>query len=229
MVGRSGRANGRAWQAETPVFLQLRCSKQVGKALTQRNKTMTAARFKAFVFVAGFTLASLAISPIQAGPSSCDGDANGDGAVDPLDSGFVLARFGCLVGTGDPNCDAADVNGDGNVDPLDSGYVLARFGPCPEGPVLEVISREITVIKDHLAPEVISREITLLKEEPFAGVLSREITVYSVAPPRPMAVSRERPQPRSHRTIVQRLLNSFSSARLCDIPLPRSSFRCKSL
>lgn len=61
----------------------------------------------------------------------CEGDANGDGAVDPLDSGYVLARFGCPVGTGDPFCDAADVNGDGDVDPLDSGYVLARFGPCP--------------------------------------------------------------------------------------------------
>jgi len=61
----------------------------------------------------------------------CEGDANGDGTVDPLDSGYVLARFGCSVGTGDPNCDAADQNGDGDVDPLDSGFVLARFGKCP--------------------------------------------------------------------------------------------------
>lgn len=61
---------------------------------------------------------------------TCDGDANGNGEVDPLDSGFVLARFGCDVGTGDPDCDAADVNCDGEVDPLDSGYVLARFGTC---------------------------------------------------------------------------------------------------
>ena len=61
----------------------------------------------------------------------CEGDANGDGVVDPLDSGFVLARFGCPVGTGDPNCDVADQNGDGVVDPLDSGFVLARFGDCP--------------------------------------------------------------------------------------------------
>ncbi|MCH7702486.1 MAG: VCBS repeat-containing protein, partial [Planctomycetes bacterium] len=45
--------------------------------------------------------------------ATCDGDANGDGTVDPLDSGFVLARFGCPVGTGDPDCDAADQNGDG--------------------------------------------------------------------------------------------------------------------
>ena len=65
------------------------------------------------------------------GLTPCDGDANGDGQVDPLDSGFVLARFGCPVGTGDPDCDAADQNGDGEVNPLDSGFVLARFGECP--------------------------------------------------------------------------------------------------
>lgn len=63
--------------------------------------------------------------------TACEGDANGDGVVDPLDSGFVLSRFGCPVGTGDPSCDDADQNGDGLVDPLDSGFVLARFGPCP--------------------------------------------------------------------------------------------------
>ena len=55
----------------------------------------------------------------------------GEGVVGPWDSGFVLARFGCPVGTGDPSCDAADQNGDGVVDPLDSGFVLARFGVCP--------------------------------------------------------------------------------------------------
>ncbi|MCH7700573.1 MAG: VCBS repeat-containing protein [Planctomycetes bacterium] len=60
----------------------------------------------------------------------CEGDANGDGTVDPLDAGFVLARFGCPVGTGDPDCDTADMNDDGLVDPLDSGFVLARFGTC---------------------------------------------------------------------------------------------------
>ena len=64
------------------------------------------------------------------GIPSCPGDANGDGLVDPLDSGFVLARFGCDVGAGDPSCDTADMNGDGLVDPLDVGFVLARFGTC---------------------------------------------------------------------------------------------------
>ncbi len=60
----------------------------------------------------------------------CEGDANGDGTVDPLDSGFVAARFGCSVGTGDLDCDAADQNDDGTVDPLDAGFVLARLGSC---------------------------------------------------------------------------------------------------
>ena len=72
-----------------------------------------------------------AVAPIV--QLTCGGDANGDGSVDPLDSGFVLARFGCPVGTGDPSCDAADQNGDGAVDPLDSGFVLARFGTCLGG------------------------------------------------------------------------------------------------
>ena len=61
----------------------------------------------------------------------CEGDVNGDGSVDPLDSGFVLARFGCEYPDDGMNCLAADANGDGNVDPLDSGFVLARFGDCP--------------------------------------------------------------------------------------------------
>ena len=63
--------------------------------------------------------------------TACEGDANGDGEVDPLDSGYVLARFDCPVGIGDPSCDAADVNMDGEVNPLDSGFVRARFGECP--------------------------------------------------------------------------------------------------
>ena len=63
--------------------------------------------------------------------ATCQGDANGDGIVDPLDAGFVLARFGCAVGEGDEGCDTADQNGDGIVDPLDAGFILARFGDCP--------------------------------------------------------------------------------------------------
>jgi hypothetical protein len=56
---------------------------------------------------------------------------NADNTVDPLDSGYILARLGCAVGTGDALCDAADANGDSVIDPLDVGFVLSRFGDCP--------------------------------------------------------------------------------------------------
>lgn len=61
----------------------------------------------------------------------CHGDVNGDGVIDPLDSGFVLTRLGCYIDWGDPDCTAADTNIDGVVDPTDVGFVLARFGVCP--------------------------------------------------------------------------------------------------
>lgn len=60
--------------------------------------------------------------------AQCDGDANGDGLVDPLDSGYASARFGADVNL-PGNCNA-DVNCDGVIDPLDAGYILARFGSC---------------------------------------------------------------------------------------------------
>jgi hypothetical protein len=63
----------------------------------------------------------------------CDGDANGDGVVDPLDSGYAAARFGADVML-PGNCQA-DVNCDGIIDPLDGGYILARFGTC-NAPIL---------------------------------------------------------------------------------------------
>ena len=84
-----------------------------------------------FAIIQGWDVGVDNVSVTYSEGMECDGDANGDGTVDPLDSGYVLARFGCPVGTGDANCDAADVNLDGVVNPLDSGYVLARFGECP--------------------------------------------------------------------------------------------------
>jgi len=65
----------------------------------------------------------------------CDGDANGDGVVDPIDSGGILARFGL-----DPCVEGCqwDLNCDGVLDPLDSGYALGRFGTCDPPPVCEV-------------------------------------------------------------------------------------------
>ena len=60
----------------------------------------------------------------------CAGDANRDGVVDPLDTGFVQARFGCDYPGDGEFCLQADVNEDGVVDPLDVGFILARFGEC---------------------------------------------------------------------------------------------------
>ena len=73
---------------------------------------------------------SCVVNALFGDATACEGDTNGDGVVDPLDSGFVLARFGCPVGTGDAECDTADQNTDSAVDPLDVGFVLARFGVC---------------------------------------------------------------------------------------------------
>ncbi len=53
-----------------------------------------------------------------------EADVNGDGVVDPLDSGAILARFGLPV---EMNV-RYDINTDGAINPLDSGAALARFG-----------------------------------------------------------------------------------------------------
>ena len=75
-------------------------------------------------------LTSFAPAPPCDPPALCAGDVNGDGAVDPLDAGAILARFGLPV----PPNGCWDVNGDGDINPLDSGYVLARFGLCDPPP-----------------------------------------------------------------------------------------------
>ncbi|MCH7703377.1 MAG: hypothetical protein IID37_17000 [Planctomycetes bacterium] len=67
---------------------------------------------------------------LSTGGCACNGDTHGDGRVDPLDSGFVLTRFGCSYPGDGPNGLMADVNGDGAVGPLESGFILARFGQC---------------------------------------------------------------------------------------------------
>lgn len=57
-------------------------------------------------------------------PPVCEGDANGDQAVDSTDLNAVLGSFGDAV---DPGT-SGDVNGDGVVDSLDLNGVLANFG-----------------------------------------------------------------------------------------------------
>ena len=61
-------------------------------------------------------------------PALCAGDVNGDGVVNPLDSGAALARLS------QPRCGEGfcqyDANCDGFIDPLDIGFISARFGLC---------------------------------------------------------------------------------------------------
>ncbi len=59
------------------------------------------------------------------GCPECEGDVNGDGAVDVNDISYVLLRLGDEGGNG-------DANGDGAVDVNDISSVLFRLGDdCP--------------------------------------------------------------------------------------------------
>jgi len=55
------------------------------------------------------------------------GDLNGDGCVDQVDLGILLADWGCTGGDCPGDCD-----GDGNTDQTDLGILLAHWGEgCP--------------------------------------------------------------------------------------------------
>jgi hypothetical protein len=66
---------------------------------------------------------------IDLGGGSCDGDANGDQAVDVNDISYVLFRLGQSNGV----CGDGDANGDGVNDVNDISYVLFRLGTCNAG------------------------------------------------------------------------------------------------
>jgi hypothetical protein len=60
----------------------------------------------------------------------CDGDVDGDGQVNPVDSGLVQAAF-----CGGDDCSAQvlcqyDMDCDGQINPVDSGIVQSLFGTC---------------------------------------------------------------------------------------------------
>jgi len=57
----------------------------------------------------------------------CDGDVDGDGQVNPVDSGLVQAAFGSLD---DQDLCNYDVDCDGQINPEDSGIVQSLFGTC---------------------------------------------------------------------------------------------------
>ena len=57
----------------------------------------------------------------------CDGDADGDGQVNPVDSGLVQAAFGSIHGQDLCNY---DMDCDGQINPVDAGIVQSLFGTC---------------------------------------------------------------------------------------------------
>ena len=57
----------------------------------------------------------------------CDGDVDGDGQVNPVDSGLVQAAFGS---TNDQDLCNYDLDCDGQINPVDSGSVQSLFGEC---------------------------------------------------------------------------------------------------
>ncbi len=59
----------------------------------------------------------------------CDGDVDGDGQVNPVDSGIVQANFG---NTDDQALCNYDVDCDGQINPVDAGIVQSLFGTCEE-------------------------------------------------------------------------------------------------
>ena len=59
----------------------------------------------------------------------CDGDTDGDGQVNPIDSGLVQAAFGS---TDKGDLCQYDLDCDGQINPVDSGIVQSLFGTCLE-------------------------------------------------------------------------------------------------
>jgi hypothetical protein len=78
--------------------------------------------------VTGFNAVEIDYNLTLTGPA-CDpgaipGDLNGDGRVDLVDLGILLADFGCQP----PGPCPGDVDGDGDTDLADLGILLANFG-----------------------------------------------------------------------------------------------------
>ena len=59
----------------------------------------------------------------------CDGDVDGDGQVNPVDSGLVQAAFGS---EDESDLCQYDIDCDGQINPVDSGIVQSLFGTCDQ-------------------------------------------------------------------------------------------------
>ena len=59
----------------------------------------------------------------------CDGDVDGDGQVNSVDSGLVQTAFGSAE---EQDLCNYDMDCDGQINPVDSGMVRSLFGTCEE-------------------------------------------------------------------------------------------------
>jgi hypothetical protein len=57
----------------------------------------------------------------------CDGDVDGDGQVNPVDSGLTQSFFGS---TDEQALCQYDIDCDGQINPVDSGIIQSLFGTC---------------------------------------------------------------------------------------------------
>ena len=57
----------------------------------------------------------------------CDGDVDGDGQVNPVDSGLIQSVFGT---TDEQDLCNYDIDCDGQINPVDAGIVQSLFGTC---------------------------------------------------------------------------------------------------
>jgi hypothetical protein len=57
----------------------------------------------------------------------CDGDVDGDGQVNPVDSGLVQAAFGSMD---EQDLCNYDMDCDNQINPVDAGIVQSLFGTC---------------------------------------------------------------------------------------------------
>ena len=60
----------------------------------------------------------------------CNGDVDGDGAVNPVDGGLVQANFCLASACTDEQLCQYDMDCDGQINPVDSGIVQSLFGTC---------------------------------------------------------------------------------------------------
>ncbi len=85
----------------------------------------------AFAIVGGFWSAPVESSGgcVRNPAWVCDGDVDGDGQVNPVDSGLVQAAFGS---NDDQDLCNYDMDCDGQINPVDAGLVQSLFGTCEE-------------------------------------------------------------------------------------------------